>query len=235
MHNEDSRRPCGFTREKNGTKSAGSGHFDHLLSRMEDKSGPTLASNPPFDPRDAVAQSALARESSRALRLHRTLETMLDVTRSNPPASPAALDHFLGTILDALLVSAQAPMGNLQLFDPASRRLRIRAHRGFHAPFLQFFAEIHDGAACTSAFTKGEPVVVDDVATSDLFTPESRQVVLAAGVRAVQSLALTAGDKKLGVVSIHYPVPGISARQREAFASAASLVARLVEAGLRTR
>ena len=77
--------------------------------------------------------------------------------------------------------------------------------------------------------------MVDDVVPSPLFTPESRRVVLAPGVRAVQSLALAAGDKKLGVVSIHYPTPGISLHQREAFALAAPLVARLVEAGMRSR
>jgi len=202
---------------------------------MEEMHSQSVASNPPFDPRDALAQSVLTRESSRALRLHRTLETMLDLTRSNPPGSPAVFDHFLDTILDALLVSAEAPMGNLQLFDPASGSLRIRAHRGFEAPFLEFFADVHDGAACASAFARGEPVVVDDVAVSTLFTPESRGVALAAGVRAVQSLALTAGDKRLGVVSIHYSSPGISQHHREAFATAAPLVARLVEAGLRTR
>src|SRR6478735_8511799 len=122
--------------------------FYHPCSAcMEDKHRQIVTSIPPFDPRDAVAQSIVARESSRALRLHRTLETMLDLARINPPESTAAFDHFLGTILDAVLISTQAPMGNLQLFDSRSKCLRIRAHRGFKAPFLEFFAEVHDGAA----------------------------------------------------------------------------------------
>jgi GAF domain-containing protein len=199
---------------------------------MDDKHSRFVDSNPPVDPRDVIAQSVVARESSRALRLHRTLETMLELTRSNPPATSAALDNLLDTILGALLIATEAPMGNIQLFDPVTQRLRIRAHRGFKPVFLNFFAEVHDGAACASAFANGRPEVVDDVATSPLFTPASRRAVLDAGVRAVQSLALTAGDRKLGVVSIHYGAAGISAPRREAFAAAAPLVARVVEAAL---
>lgn len=201
---------------------------------MEEKHHQPVDSSPPFDPSDAISQSMVGRARSRAQRLHRTLETMLEVTRSNPPATPAALDQLLGTILDALLIATEAPMGNLQLYDPASDSLRIRAHRGFKPAFLHFFDHVHDGAACGAAFASGQPEVVDDVATSTLYTPQSRQAMLDAYARAVQSIALITGRKKLGVVSVHYPAVGIPSHKREAFASAAPLITRLVEAGLRT-
>lgn len=55
-----------------------------------------------------------------------------------------------------------------QLLDDAGR-LKIVAHRGFNAPFLEFFEEVHDGlAACASALQKGERVIVEDVARSSV-------------------------------------------------------------------
>jgi hypothetical protein len=200
------------------------------------ESRPTpVASNPPIAPQEAISQSVVARETSRATRLDRTLRTLLDLTRSNPPQSEAQLDHLLATILDALMVATEAPMGNLQLFDPASQSLRIRVHRGFGSGFLTFFDSVHAGAACSAAFAKGVPQIVDDVATSPLFTAESRRAMLEARALSVQSLALIAGTRKLGVVSVHYHRPGVPLLQREAFASAAALIAQVVAAGIPER
>lgn len=200
------------------------------------ESRPTpVASNPPIGPGEAISQSVVARESSRATRLDRTLRTLLDLTRSNPPQNETQLDHLLATILDALMVATEAPMGNLQLFDPTSRSLRIRVHRGFASAFLTFFDSVHAGAACSVAFAKGAPEIVDDVATSPLFTPESRRAMLEARALSVQSLALIAGNRKLGVVSVHYRSQGVPVLQREAFASAAALIAQVVAAGMPER
>ena len=191
---------------------------------------------PPLGVRESIAQSVVTRESSRAARLQRTLETLLSLTAYKPPTTPSAFDHLLSTILDALLLATEASKGNLQLFDPVAQALTIRAHRGFSPAFLQFFSQVHDGsAACGCAFAKGEPEVVDDVASSPLFSPAARQVMLDDHARAVQSLVLVTSVGKLGVVSVHYSHPGIPAHRREAFANSAPLVARLVEAGLRAQ
>jgi len=206
----------------------------HPMEETRNPFEPRSDSRTPTAARQAIAQSVVTRESSRATRLHRTLETLLSLTQFNPPATTAALDQLLATILDALLLATEAPKGNLQLFDPVVQALRIRAQRGFSPAFLEFFDQVHEGsAACGTAFAKGQPEVVDDVATSPLFSPSARQALLDDGVQAVQSLALVTSVGKLGVVSVHYTSPGIPAHKREAFANAAPLIARLVEAGLR--
>ena len=191
-------------------------------------------SQDPLGVRERIAQSVVTRESSRAARLQRTLETLLVLTQSNPPATPIAFEHFLATILDALLLATEASKGNLQLFDPVDQTLHIRVQRGFSPGFLQFFSRVQDtSAACGLAFAKGGPEVVEDIAISPLFSSAARQAILDADVRAVQSLALVTTAGKLGVVSVHYPRPSIPVHRREAFANSAPLVARLVEAGLR--
>ena len=193
-------------------------------------------SHPPLGVRESIAQSVVTRESSRAARLQRTLETLLSLTESNPPTTPTDFDHLLSTILDALLLATEASKGNLQLFDPVAQALIIRVHRGFSPAFLQFFSQVHDSsAACGCAFAKGEPQVVDDVTSSPLFSPDARQVMFDEDARAVQSLVLVTPAGKLGVVSVHYAHPGIPTHRREAFANSAPLVARLVEAGLRAQ
>jgi PAS domain S-box-containing protein len=114
--------------------------------------------------------------------------------------------ELLGEILDAGIEITAADMGNIQLLDDGGR-LGIAAHRGFAAPFLEFFSEVHDGlAACGSALQRGERVIIEDVASSPVFagTP-SLEVMLAAGVRAVQSTPLVSRTGKvLGMFSTHY-------------------------------
>ena len=119
------------------------------------------------------------------------------------------IPELLSEILDAGLEITAADMGNIQLLDDAGR-LKIVAHRGFKAPFLEFFDEVHDGfAACGGALQKGERVIVEDVAGSPVFagTP-ALDVMLAAEARAVQSTPLVSRTGKvLGMFSTHYRRP----------------------------
>lgn len=193
---------------------------------------PAIPGDVSLNPRHAIAQSVEARETSRIGRLHRTLGALLESTCVNPPVAGDAFDQLLGTILDAVMDASQAHMGNLQLFDPVTQSLRIRVHRGFSPEFVTFFNSVQHGTlACGTAFARGEPVVVENVESSPLFTPETLRVVTAAGVRAVQSLALINRGRKLGVISVHYRSPTIALRNREAFASTATLIAEIVAAG----
>ena len=100
-------------------------------------------------------------------------------------------------------------MGNIQLLDDAGR-LRIVAHRGFSAPFLEFFDEVHDGlAACGSALQTRERVIIEDIVGSPVFTgTQALDAMLAAGARAVQSTPLVSRTGKvLGMFSTHYRRP----------------------------
>ena len=115
--------------------------------------------------------------------------------------------ELLSEILDAGIEITTADMGNIQLLDD-SGRLRIVAHRGFKAPFLEVFEEVHDNLAGT-ALQKGERVIVEDVTVHPVFsgTP-ALDAMLAAGARAVQSTPLVSRTGKvLGMFSTHYRQP----------------------------
>ena len=82
---------------------------------------------------------------------------------------------------------------------------------GFQQPFLDFFARVtgEDAAACGKALQSAGRVIVHDVATSEVFSGQpSREVLLTAGVRAVQSTPLISSrGVVLGMISTHFPQP----------------------------
>jgi PAS domain S-box-containing protein len=113
-------------------------------------------------------------------------------------------------IVDAAMALTAADMGNIQLLDPNSGTLKIVASRGFERPFLEFFNAVHEGqASCGTAMQKVERVVIEDITTSSVFagTP-ALNVLLAAGVRAVESTPLVSRSGPLvGMLSTHYRAP----------------------------
>lgn len=133
------------------------------------------------------------------------------------PMVQAGPDFLLGNVpsslnwvVGAALQITGAPMGNLQLVDPASGNLYIAAQYGFRRPFLQFFECVHENeAACGTALKSRGRVIVEDVTQSQIFrgTP-ALEVLLDAGVRAVQSTPLIAGSGFMaGVISTHWSSP----------------------------
>ena len=125
------------------------------------------------------------------------------------------MGHLAGTVsspfydvLDAALDITGAQMGNVQLLD--RHGLAIVAHRGFDAPFLNFFSNAGRGsAACSEAWRRGKQVPVEDVTKSPLFAgSRALEVLLSAGVRAVQSTPLI--DRTgtvIGMLSTHFSRP----------------------------
>jgi PAS domain S-box-containing protein len=120
----------------------------------------------------------------------------------------ADFQRLLDEILLAAIDVAHADMGNIQLLE--DRGLRIAAHRGFDASFLDFFQFVRDNdTACGSALAKRERVIVEDVACSSVFdNTQAKEVMLAAGAYAVQSTPLISHNGRvLGVFSTHYRTP----------------------------
>jgi PAS domain S-box-containing protein len=161
--------------------------------------------------RDITGQKR-TEEAIRALNARLT-EDLAAMTRmqqlSTRLIQSGGIPELLGEILDAGIEITAADMGNIQLLDDAGR-LRIVAHCGFDAPFLEFFEKVQHGmAACGSALQKGERVIVEDVASSPVFagTP-AREVMLAAEAHAVQSTPLVSrSGRVLGMFSTHYRRP----------------------------
>ena len=114
---------------------------------------------------------------------------------------------LLAGILDVVIEGTRADMGNIQLFDPKTGSLQIHVHRGFHAPFLQFFNRVHQGqAACGAALRIAHRVIVPDVADSPVFSnSDCLEALLDANVRAVQSTPIVGRSGRIwGVLSTHY-------------------------------
>jgi PAS domain S-box-containing protein len=113
-------------------------------------------------------------------------------------------------IIDAAIALTAADLGNIQLFDRDAKTLKIVASRGFEKPFLEFFNVVeHSQAACGTALKTATRVVIDDITTSTILmgTP-ALDVLLAAGVRAVESTPLVArSGRMIGMLSTHHRTP----------------------------
>jgi two-component sensor histidine kinase len=115
-------------------------------------------------------------------------------------------------IVRTAIAISGADKGNLQVFDEASRSLRIVAQHGFQEKFLKYFENVDDhvAASCGTAMATNEQVIVDDVLTSKIFVDQPAQkALLEAEVRAVISTPLRSSKGNLlGVISTHFSRPG---------------------------
>ena len=111
----------------------------------------------------------------------------------------------------AIAISA-ADKGNLQIYDEASRSLRLVAQHGFQEDFSTYFANVDDhlAASCGTAMATNEQVIVDDVLTNKIFADQPAQkMLLQAEVRATISTPLRSSKGNLlGVISTHFSRPG---------------------------
>lgn len=104
-----------------------------------------------------------------------------------------------------------ADKGNLQILDRETDRLHIVAYQGFSEQFLEFFDYVeHSQGSCGTALARGQRVIVDDIANDPIFRgTKSGEVVLAEGIRAVQSIPLrTSAGQLMGMLSTHFQAPG---------------------------
>jgi PAS domain S-box-containing protein len=148
-------------------------------------------------------------------RLHaetrRDLDAMNRLHRIGTLSLPqdAPLEPVLEEIVDAAIAIAGAELGNLQLVEAGSGRLKIVAQRGFAAPWVEFWdGEARRGAG-NEALDLAERVVVEDVEKSPLFAgrPEL-DMHRKAGVLAVVATPLkTMSGAAIGVISVHFGAP----------------------------
>jgi PAS domain S-box-containing protein len=114
---------------------------------------------------------------------------------------------ILGEILKVAIEISGADKGNIQLLDPRSGKLTLVAHRGFDAPFLEFFEVVDDeGSACGVALQSHQRVIVEDITNSEIYAGKASLVTMReADVLAVQSLPLmSSSGKVLGIISTHF-------------------------------
>jgi hypothetical protein len=99
--------------------------------------------------RSVVLRAARAREHD-TVEMARTNHRLFD-----PSFVPRDRAELLETALDATLAVAGTDLGNVQLIDPDGA-LRIKTHRGFEKPFLEFFSVVSQPeCACGVAMSIG--------------------------------------------------------------------------------
>lgn len=121
-------------------------------------------------------------------------------------ALPAVLDE----IMAAAIAITRADMGNIQLYNPSTGRLKVAVQRGLENAWIDFLDSAEAGqTACSIVLQQDARVIIEDVAQSPLFigTP-ALAAHLQCNVRAVQSTPLHSKDGQLiGALSTYYCHP----------------------------
>lgn len=157
-----------------------------------------------------LSEEEKLRATSKELAAELTASKMLRKLGAISVSKESTVDQCLAAFLDAAIVIGTAEKGNIQVLEQTSGVLKLVAQRGFNEPFLTFFAEVRDNdSTCAAAMRSGDRIVVEDVTESPTLVGQtSLQVLLGAGVRAVQSTPLIASSGKLlGMISTHFGSP----------------------------
>ena len=110
---------------------------------------------------------------------------------------------LLQEIVDAAMAITDAHMGDIQFRDRESGRLRIFASRGFERRFLDSLNAAH--AEADPRLESGTRLMIADVASSELLDSSLREVLLAAGVRAMTCTPLVSrSGQLLGMLCTHH-------------------------------
>ena len=112
----------------------------------------------------------------------------------------------LKEILSTSIKLMDADFGDIQLFDPKTKKLHIVAEKGFGKEFLDFFKEVSadDDSACGRAFRERCQIVIEDIHNEPSFKP-FLDIAEKTGFRSVQSTPLYENnDEPIGMISTHF-------------------------------
>ena len=200
--------------------------IDHYETVRQRKDGSLLDISLTVSPiRDAKGNIVGASKIAREITLRKQMEAALLASEEQLAAELRAMQdlHSLTTellgagdmttalyrVLDASIAMHRADFGNIQVYNPAIRKLEIVAQRGFKQDFIDSFRTvgIDDESACARAMRQGKQVTIEDVETDPAYVPY-REIAAAAGYRAVQSTPLVSrrGDL-IGMLSTHFRQP----------------------------
>jgi PAS domain S-box-containing protein len=198
---------------------------DHFETVRRRKDGTpldiSLTISPVKDSRGAIiGASKIARDITDRRRAEQAIQT-LNAQLSADLSAMTRMQHLstrlvaaedfeslFGEIADAGIEITRADMGHIQLLEDGV--LKMVSHRGFAAPFVDFFSAAgRSGGAWDAALECRRRVIVEDAATSPVFSGPARDMVLKAGARAVQATPLLSrsGGRVLGVFSTYWRTP----------------------------
>jgi PAS domain S-box-containing protein len=118
---------------------------------------------------------------------------------------------LLDAVLDAAIALTGADKGHIQLFDPLSSEIQIKAQRGFDPAFFEYAKHVRPGVLAAGIVLKTrQRVIVEDIVMSPLYadSPRARELVLQANMRAIVATPLLTRDNQLvGTLSVLFGVP----------------------------
>ena len=146
---------------------------------------------------------------------HRTFADLSAMTRLQELGTLCAREgqkqeKCFSAIVDAAIAITGAPRGSLQLLDPRSGALKIVAQHGHGDLFLKFFASVQYNAPITAAaaMRAKNRIVVEDVTKGVIYDQRMVEVLVDAGVRAVQATPLIDAEGQVfGVIATHFAEP----------------------------
>ena len=123
---------------------------------------------------------------------------------------PGEFEPLLQKILSAASDISGTDKGNIQIFDPDSKRLRIVVHQGLGQRLVDHFREDGWDASCGEAARQVQRLVVPDVERlEELRGTMGLEIVLEDGIRSIQCTPLMSRDGRLlGMLNNHYRWPG---------------------------
>ncbi|MPS98072.1 MAG: response regulator [Pseudomonas sp.] len=123
---------------------------------------------------------------------------------------PGEFEQLLKKILSAAADISGTDKGNIQIYDPAKRSLRIVVHQGLGARLVEHFLEDGWDASCGEAARNVQRLVVRDVRKLEhLRGTPGLEIVLEDQIRSIQCTPLLSRDGRLlGMLNNHYRHPG---------------------------
>lgn len=119
---------------------------------------------------------------------------------------PGELDPLLKKILAAAADISGTDKGNIQIFDPVKKTLRIAVHQGLSARFVEHFAQDGWDASCGEAAKQARRLVVEDVEQlKELEGTLGLEIVRGDDIRSIQCTPLISrSGQLLGMLNNHY-------------------------------
>jgi len=146
---------------------------------------------------------AIRSERAAIENFHRALKAFNDAVKDSRRNSRQEL---LGLLLDMAMEATHAAKGLIRARRPANDAFVIVLQRGFDQrdlASLQSFSG--ETTAWGYALTTRRRTIVEDIAGSSIYEPGLRNVLIASGIRAVQSTPLVSpGGEVVGLLTTHY-------------------------------
>ncbi|AJQ26669.1 signal transduction histidine kinase, nitrogen specific, NtrB [Pelosinus fermentans JBW45] len=119
------------------------------------------------------------------------------------------MKKIFGEIIETAIWIIQADRGTLQLLDESSGVIRIIAHRGLDHSFLSYFDNTHKSqTVCGLALKCCEHIIIEDITQNPFIDSQSLEVMLAAGIRSMQSIPIFSHTGQLlGILSTYHRTP----------------------------